>query len=372
MSVKISTAKTNVSGSTTNLNANNEALATLSHPNSSINIAGKYSASINSVSHLIYAISSIWTGLFNKPTHATAENRDAAEDNVYVDINTQLGEGDGNKAKRGENDNAELNNKIDIPVKNNAVIDDLNNVYADSGFTDNVTTLANLDNSHTTSVNSDTSTVNEIINLKDILAKESDESRIVWGGDGDDLVYGSRFDDVIYGGAGDDRLFGFRGNDIIHGDSGNDFIKGGAGNDAVNGGSGDDILFGGEGNDVISGGEGNDILFGDEGSDIFKFEFEQDSKGDLLSNIGHDIVKDLDDEDTLNFSGLFEVGDLIPGLSLDEFSDHYAIQVVDDGTDVLININNNYSITLENQGTVDSTLNSLLDLENSGIQIDLT
>jgi len=414
MTIKIGTSNTDGSGSATNLNVSNQVLETLPNSSNSINVAGKYSAYINHITNLIYAISDVWNGLVTKEVRVDAVNKDISVNNfVDIDINADGSESDINvsitDAKRGEVHTGEGNDTVDITIKSNSVTNSWNNLFTiETGLGNDSITLTDSENSNFTSVNIDAGAGNDTVNLRGILGGESGVSRIVYGGHGDDLVYGSISDDIIHGGTGNDRLFGFKGDDIINGDSGNDFIKGGGGKDFINGGSGDDdlrgnngadvidggfgndtirggkgldqlsggagkdTLKGGAGHDTLSGGEGNDILFGDAGADIFKFEFEQDSSGNFIANIGHDIIKDLDTQDVLNFSGIFESGDLIPGVTLDEFSNHYAIQVVDDGEDVFVNINNNYSILLENQGTIDTSINSLLDLENTGIQIDLT
>jgi Ca2+-binding RTX toxin-like protein len=78
-------------------------------------------------------------------------------------------------------------------------------------------------------------------------------TRIVEGGEGNDLIYGSLGTDVMHGGPGDDTVYGFGGADQVFGDEGNDTLSGERGKGSLP--STSDIS-----GDVIDGGAGADEL----------------------------------------------------------------------------------------------------------------
>ena len=144
-----------------------------------------------------------------------------------------------------------------------------------------------------------------------IVAEQTIDPNVIYGGLGDDLVIGGSGSDTIFGGQGDaeigspvspddDRIFGGAGSDTIYAESGNDLVDAGSGNDAVYGGDGSDRLYGGEGDDVLNaggsrtvsgivfhetaddlvvGGEGNDVLGAGLGTNTYHFDagFGQDT-----------------------------------------------------------------------------------------------
>lgn len=77
----------------------------------------------------------------------------------------------------------------------------------------------------------------------------SDGSRLLLGGQDNDVLRISRSDDAAS--TGDNQLRGFGGDDHLSGGRGDDDLRGGAGNDVLRGGRGDDRLNGGNGADVF-------------------------------------------------------------------------------------------------------------------------
>ena len=135
-----------------------------------------------------------------------------------------------------------------------------------------------VDESETTLVTIEESTVVDSIATVEVPAEEEDEkaTRVstvenIIGGAGDDELTGDDRDNMLEGRAGGDMLNGGGGNDVLMGGGGVDTLNGGAGNDMLNGGEGDDadILNGGEGNDTIyagvSGQTSNDVINAGEG-----------------------------------------------------------------------------------------------------------
>ena len=135
----------------------------------------------------------------------------------------------------------------------------------------------------------------------------------VLGGEGDDTVDGGAGDDTIYGeGAGNpspeladdpgdlvptnnrDVLSGGAGNDVIFGGDDDDTLNGGAGADALNGGLDDDLVNGDAGNDALVGGQGNDTLVGGADRDVIT----GGNAGDVI-----DGSESGDDFDTLDLRG---------------------------------------------------------------------
>ena len=136
----------------------------------------------------------------------------------------------------------------------------------------------------------------------------------VLGDEGDDTVDGGAGDDTIYGeGAGNpspeladdpgdlvptnnrDVLSGGAGNDVIFGGDDDDTLNGGAGADALNGGLDDDLVNGDAGNDALVGGQGNDTLVGGADRDVIT----GGNAGDVI-----DGSESGDDFDTLDLRGL--------------------------------------------------------------------
>jgi hypothetical protein len=131
------------------------------------------------------------------------------------------------------------------------------------------------------------------------------------GTDGRDYLRGfNDLDDKIYGFASDDRLYGYRGDDFL------------------DGGSGNDKLYGGRGDDIFVGSKGDDKLYGDEGSDTYYFNL-----GD-----GNDTIKDR------SRRGSSDVDRIL-------FGEDIAMEDVTfrmDNNDLIVNINDSDSITVEN------------------------
>ncbi|MCZ4280550.1 calcium-binding protein, partial [Kiloniella laminariae] len=248
------------------------------------------------------------------------------------------------------------------------------------------------------------------------------------GGAGNDSITGSAGDDTIVGGTGNDNLRGGDGNDtfIVEGqDQGADRFSGGAGTDRILGGDGDDtitvshltrgdsieqidggagvnILSGTSGNntidlsnttltnigridagagndtligsdddDILLGGLGNDRLTGGGGDDSFTFSLSMNASGNIEAQ-GKDTIMDFDSGDRLVFEDI--LGDLggaaDPLAALDSLG---GVTVVDGGAgrDVSIQFENGDSITLRGLGTADHSLDSLTDLNDNGIHIDV-
>lgn len=122
------------------------------------------------------------------------------------------------------------------------------------------------------------------------------------------------------------------------GGGGISYVDGGNGNDTLiasdvgmqlRGGSGNDTLVGGAGIDRLEGGAGNDDLTGGAGADTFVF----------AKNTGLDTIQDFElGVDTIEIKGVKNFNDL---------------QIINQGGNALITINNNTTITLVN---VDHTL----------------
>ena len=193
----------------------------------------------------------------------------------------------------------------------------------------------------------------------------------IQGSDGDDTLIVQHFTlgdsvEVIDLGAGLNTLMGTSGNNTIDLSNtlltGVDTIDGGAGHDRMTGSDGDDILIGGEGNDVLRGGNGNDS---------FTFNLSLDAGGNSSAE-GRDTVMDFQAGDKLVFSDIIsDLGDPADPLSaLDSLGD---VSVVDGGAgrNVSINFGDGDSITLRGLGTAGNMLDSLQDLEDHGILIDV-
>ena len=208
----------------------------------------------------------------------------------------------------------------------------------------------------------------------------------VYGGTGIDNIRGDDGDDILSGGAGDDQLNGGSGYDVavfngarkdysitldpkghlfvtdlrsgspdgsdmldsieelaftdggfevdslfafITGTAGTDYLEGSESANTIDGGAGNDIVAGLGGNDTLIGGSGNDSLFGGDGNDTFVF----------AKNFGKDKIFD--------FQAGPDFGDVIAfqGNTFTSYQEvmNAATQV---GTDVVINLDANNSITL--------------------------
>ncbi|QIZ71208.1 calcium-binding protein [Oxynema aestuarii] len=102
----------------------------------------------------------------------------------------------------------------------------------------------------------------------------------------------------------------------------NEYFHGGNGQDVITGNGGNDTIFGGSSPDILIGGEGNDVLVGGKGNDAFII-----SPGD-----GVDIIEDFGDgKDQIGLDG---------GLSFD------MLNIMQDGSDVLISANGELLMTL--------------------------
>jgi Ca2+-binding RTX toxin-like protein len=103
-----------------------------------------------------------------------------------------------------------------------------------------------------------------------------------------------------------ENVIGSNGDDRIEGDGNGNDIDGGNGADKIYGRGGNDDIFGGMGDDTIVGGGGYDIMQGYGGADNFVFndgEFTTINI-DLLGNRRIDTIKDLDWNDTVDFSNI--------------------------------------------------------------------
>ncbi|NQZ52231.1 MAG: hypothetical protein HRT95_19285 [Moritella sp.] len=417
MSIKVGTTNTNGSGSATNLDDTHEVLSTSKYYNGSTSTSG-YTASIDADQNLIQVVANRWNGYNTKEVRIDADDRDINVANfVDVDINAQGSQAGIDVevlyAKRGEVNTGAGDDVIAVSLKSNGATNAWNNLFTiDSGAGNDDIIVTNSENSNYTSLNINAGSGDDYVDISEVSAGNKDVSRVINGGSGNDFIKGSDSSDIINGGSENDNINGNGGDDILSGGTGDDWIEGGTGNDTIDGGTGSDLLLGGMGDDVIhagygndiveggkgedrlfggagddvidggigediiAGGEGNDILIGSEGEDTFLFDFAETADGQLITHTGHDYILDIEEGETLNFANVFDSGEVIPGVTLSDFSSHYGISVVDDsgvvGGDVVISFGDFDSITLAGLGTHDSSLNSLLDLENSGINIDLT
>jgi Ca2+-binding RTX toxin-like protein len=162
---------------------------------------------------------------------------------------------------------------------------------------------------------------------------------------GDDDVDGTSAADQIFGLQGNDNIWAHEGDDIVWGGSGNDTLVGNNGDDRIIGGDGDDwlsgnygadTLIGDTGNDTLRGGYGDDLLTGGAGADVFLFR--------AVNATAHDTITDFD-------AGA-GTGDVIKfeGGSLTSYLDVMAV-AVETGSDTVITIDANRSITLQGVGT---------------------
>lgn len=78
---------------------------------------------------------------------------------------------------------------------------------------------------------------------------------------GSNLARNNDDSDLLYGGKGNDKLKGNSGRDILLGGEGNDTLRGEAGDDTLGGNADNDTLYGGIGNDKLNGGKGKDTYY---------------------------------------------------------------------------------------------------------------
>ncbi len=139
-------------------------------------------------------------------------------------------------------------------------------------------------------------------------------------------VIGSNFADLVHGDENNNTFIARAGNDELYGHGGQDIINGGAGNDTIDGGDGEDTINGDIGDDILTGGANADF-----------FQFATFTGGGGLPS-GHDTITDFSvSEDVINLAP-FGIANLA------------GVQAIatDDGTDTVINIDTEQSITLFN------------------------
>lgn len=195
------------------------------------------------------------------------------------------------------------------------------------------------------------------------------------GNGGNDVIYGYGGNDRLIGGAGNDKVYGGAGNDrfVATTGDGNDHYHGGSGTDTYDasattagvrinlttgratgseigsdrltsieklfGGSGRDVLIGNGSDNVIKGNAGNDRLSGGDGNDRFVF-----SKG-----FGNDVVSDFD---ALAAGGQDKLDLRAMGIGSADFANR--VDIIDQGNDVLLRIDDINTIKLKNVSDVNS------------------
>ncbi|WP_238368691.1 calcium-binding protein [Mesobacterium pallidum] len=178
----------------------------------------------------------------------------------------------------------------------------------------------------------------------------------ILGGNGFDLFDGGAGADWIRAGKGADTVLGGDQADTIYGNDGNDVVRGGLGSDYVilgtgfddwtdetQGAFGDDVVFGGGGWDTMLSAGGNDTLTGGAGADTFIF----------AATIGQMVITDYEvGTDVLRFENTLWGGEVTQAY-LD------SIATVDDGTDLVLALAGDASLTLEG---VTSTAGLLADI----------
>lgn len=108
----------------------------------------------------------------------------------------------------------------------------------------------------------------------------SDDTIIIYGGDGDDVIDASLLSGQNL------ELHGQNGDDTLLAGDGDDLLNGGSGHDSLAGGAGDDILLGDTGRDTLDGGEGDDTLTGGAERDTFIFSGGSDTITDFRIDDG--------------------------------------------------------------------------------------
>lgn len=151
---------------------------------------------------------------------------------------------------------------------------------------------------------------------------------------GNDTGNGGDGNDTIIGGTGNDSLDGGGDNDSLTGDVGNDRIAGGSGADSLYGGAGLDRLDGGTGNDVLSGGAGKDTLFGD-GDDTLDGGADKDTF--IFTKSNANVSATIENYESLDAIWLRGV-----------LSASLQVNVYQDGADVYIGVENNFTVVVKN------------------------
>ena len=155
------------------------------------------------------------------------------------------------------------------------------------------------------------------------------------GGTGDDHLAAQTGDDRAAGGLGNDTLLGGDGTDTLSGDDGDDWLAGGAGDDSLIGGAGSDTLHGGAGNDLLDGGAGADYLNAGDGDDILRLSQDTYATGGTgadtfeTASPGTSTIADFNPTQDSIVVLYTPDGDGLPP----------QVTVIDDGDDVLIQIN---------------------------------
>jgi len=129
----------------------------------------------------------------------------------------------------------------------------------------------------------------------------------------------------------------------LAGAAGDDTLDGGGGQDNLDGGADDDVLIGGSGNDTIAGGAGNDTLTGGADDDTFV----------LSAGGGSDAITDFAAGDSLNVSGLSDVGNALTNQDGTVTADEVIVSG-GGGSDQTLTFPSGESVTVPD-GTVDTS-----------------
>lgn len=184
----------------------------------------------------------------------------------------------------------------------------------------------------------------------------------VLGGDGNDLIYGNLGVDLLSGGSGNDTIFAGQndgpasagddgitlayrtGVETVVGGAGDDVLYGNHGSELILGGSGTDRLFGGQESDTLSGGSGSDSLYGNRGGDLLvggdgfdRFFIANSGGADTISDFTY-------------FTDYLVIQSNINGTGIASYSDVVA-RATQSGSDVVIDLGNGNSVTLQNYTT---------------------
>lgn len=139
------------------------------------------------------------------------------------------------------------------------------------------------------------------------------------------------------------------------------------GDDTIDGGSGDDMIFGQEGDDVISGGTGYDTLSGGSGNNTFRFDMLDLDDPDTVTTISDFDVN----KDTLSFTNVLDNhGDASDQID-DVNSNISSIENIGNSHDVAITMDSGAQIIIENFGAVGPGANTLGDLPDLVVQVDI-
>jgi len=149
-----------------------------------------------------------------------------------------------------------VNNAKDLEVTLTSADTEMDTIYSNGVFIDQVNSIAKVYGSYKGTINLDdyyTTTAD---------ATETKKKVTINGSAGNDIIFGGQKKDSLIGNEGDDYFSGGKGNDIISGGEGADSLWGGKGNDTLYGGDGDDtfIYQSGEGNDFIADYAAGDML----------------------------------------------------------------------------------------------------------------